>query len=351
MEKYITSVKDFVLETLSEFSLIKTSADRGDAESCVKMGMVYLLGIKKEIDFMKAAHYFSNPSLTNNKDANRLLAFTAECEGDYSKAFQNYARASSSEKDSYIDATIKERKQLQSYFKKLELPDTFNKELSVIFSDYAKGKASRIGACMKIAAICNDEPTCYEVAKIMYDSNDYISAIQWLQRGNIDSNNSLYTSINVKITKSLNNCGNSNDIQIIELENNHLMDVEDPTPFLETVKEACNQGSKKANDDWKDKTKKRIDTIIRVQEELEEKQRLEAEAEDEAREKKRKAIIMASVFGLAGFILGVVVEGTFMSGIKGAVGILFWYFLIKWYLNRKKDNNRKKKNRNRKRKK
>ena len=95
MEKYITSVKDFVLETLSEFSLIKTSADRGDAESCVKMGMVYLLGIKKEIDFMKAAHYFSNPSLTNNKDANRLLAFTAECEGDYSKAFQKrYARLS-----------------------------------------------------------------------------------------------------------------------------------------------------------------------------------------------------------------------------------------------------------------
>lgn len=341
MEKYITSVKDFVLETLSDFSLIRTSADRGDADSCFKMGLVHLLGIKKQIDFTKAARYFSNKSLADNKDANRLLAYIAECEGDFSKAFQNYAKASSSEKDSYLDATIKQRKQLQSYFKKLELPDTFNKELSVIFSDYAKGKASRVGACIKIAAICNDEPTCYEVAKIMYDSNDYISAIQWLQRGKIDSKNSLYTSINEKITKSLNNCVNSNDLQIIELANNSLIDIEDPTPFLETVKEACNQGAKKASDEWRDKTKKRIDTIIRVQEELEEKQRLEAEAEDEAREKKRKAIIMASAFGLAGFILGVMVEGTFMSGIKGAVGILFWYFLIKWYLNRKKDNNKK----------
>ena len=45
MNKYITSVKDLVLETLSNFSIIKTSADKGDASSCFKMGMIHLLGI------------------------------------------------------------------------------------------------------------------------------------------------------------------------------------------------------------------------------------------------------------------------------------------------------------------
>lgn len=348
MERYISSVKDLVLETRSKFSLIKTSADRGDAESCFKMGMVHLLGVKNLIDFKKAVRFFNDQSLVDNKEAKRLLGFISECEGDYSKAFHYYAKASNSEKDSYLDAAIKERTLLQAYLKKLDLPDTSNKVLSEIFSDYSKGKASKLGACIKIAAICNDEHTCYEVAKMMYDSNDYISAIQWLQRGKIGPDNKLYASINEKIEKTIKKIVSSKDIQIVDLDNNSLLAVEDPTPFLEKVKKDCDKETLKCSAEWKDKNKKRIDTIIRIQEEKEEKERLEEEAAEEARQKKRKAIIWASVIGLLGFFLGLIADGTFISGVKGTVGMLFWYFVIRWYINRNKDKKKKKNGKRRK---
>lgn len=138
MEKYVSSVKDFVLETLSKYSLIKTSADRDDAESCFKMGLIQLLGINTNIDFKKASEYFSNKSLTNNQDANRLLGFIAECEGNISSAFQYYSKTINSEKDSYFDKVIKGRKILQDDLKKLDLPIALNKEISAILSDYSK---------------------------------------------------------------------------------------------------------------------------------------------------------------------------------------------------------------------
>ena len=348
MERYISSVKDLVLETRSKFSLIKTSADRGDAESCFKMGMLHLLGIKNPIDFKKAVRFFNDQSLVDNKEAKRLLGFISECEGDYSKAFQYYAKSSNSEKDSYLDAAIKERTQLQAYLKKLDLPDTSNKVLSEILSDYSKGKASKVGACIKIAAICNDEQTCYEVAKIMYDSNDYISATEWLQRGKIGPDKKLYVSINEKIEKTIKTVVSSKDIQIIDLDSDSLLAVEDTTPFLEKVKKACDKEATKGSAEWKEKNKKRIDTIIKIQEEKEEKERLEEEAAEEARQKKRKAIIWASIIGLLGFFLGLMADGTFISGVKGTVGMLFWYFVIRWYINRNKDKKKKKNGRRRK---
>lgn len=90
MDKYITSVKDLVIEALSNFSIIKTSADKGDASSCFKMGMIHMLGIDTAVDFKKAVKYFGNQSLVDNHDANRLLAFIAELEGNFSQAFHYY---------------------------------------------------------------------------------------------------------------------------------------------------------------------------------------------------------------------------------------------------------------------
>lgn len=335
MEKNITSVKDFVLETLSEFSLIKTSADRGDAESCFKMGMIHLLGINTKVDFKKASHFFSSQSLMNDKDANRLLGFIAECEGDFSSAFQNYAKTENSEKESYFDKVIKGRNKIQDYLKKLDLPITLNNEISAILSDYSKkSKASKVGASIKIAAICNDESSCLEAAYALFGSSDYISAIQWLQKGKISQDNSLYAAINEKFEKSKDALLHSKDLQILELDTNSLLSNEDPTPFLSNVKSTCEAASKKSSLEWKDKNKKRVDTIIKTQKEKERMEWEAAQAEDERREKKKKKIIKHSIICIVLFVIGVASHKSgqpledFVVGILVVVACYFHYYLF-----------------------
>ena len=141
--------------------------------------MIHLLGINTPVDFKKASQFFSNQSLSDNQDAIRLLGFIAECEGNYSLAFQKYAQAEGSEKDSYFDKVIKGRNHIQDYLRKLDLPRSLNKELSSILNDNSKDKTSKTGASVKIAVICNDEQSCLEAAKNLYDAKDFISAIQW----------------------------------------------------------------------------------------------------------------------------------------------------------------------------
>ena len=333
MEKYVTSINDFVLEVLSNFSIIKTSADRGDAESCYKMGLIQLLGINTNVDFKKASHYLGNQSLENNQEANRLLGFIAECEGDFSSAFQNYAKTENSEKESYFDKVIKGRNRIQNYLKKLDLPITLNNEISAILNDYSKGKASKVGASIKIAAICNDESSCLEVANALFDSNDYISAIQWLQKGKISQDNPLYVAINEKFAKSKDILLHSKEMQIIDLDSNSLLSTEDPTPFLNKVKKTCEEASMKSSVEWKEKNKKRIETIVRIHKEKEEKERLEAEADEEDRKKKRKRIIIYSVAIIVVFFVGYFHEdkgeiGGLAGGLAGITGLIFWYFII-----------------------
>ena len=77
MAKNISSVKDLVIQTITNGSEIETKAKNNDAEACFQMGMTYLLGASSSIDFKKATTYFGNQSLANNFDANRLLGFIA----------------------------------------------------------------------------------------------------------------------------------------------------------------------------------------------------------------------------------------------------------------------------------
>ena len=331
MEKYISSVKDLVLEIMSNFSLIKTSADRGDAESCFKMGMVNLLGIDTAIDFKKSTDYFSNQSLADNHEARLLLGFIAECEGHYSSAFQNYAKTSNSEKDSYYEKVTKGRNSLQTYFKRLELPMTLNKEVSELLNAYSKGRASKIGACVKIAAICNDSLSCIEAAKSLIESKDYISAMQWLHKGNVDINNQLYGLIYDKFEKSKKELLSPKEAQVIELEGNSLLSIEDPTPFLNKTKKVCEDASKESSVEWKDKNKKRIGTIIRIQKEKEEKEFQQREAEEEARKKRMKLILTHVIICVSLFLMGYGAENAAM-GVGSIIGFYGWYFPIKWVI-------------------
>ena len=292
MDKYLTSVKDLVIEVLSNFSIIKTSADKGDASSCFKMGMIHLLGIDTAVDFKKAVKYFENQSLVDNQVANRLLAFIAELEGNFSQAFHYYESTESTEKDSYLDKVIKGRNKLQDYLKKLNLPITVNKDISTILGDYSKGKASKVGACIKIATICNDEISCLEAAKALYDSNDLISAVQWLQKGCIGPENTLYAAINEKFKKSKENLLHSKEIEVIELDGNSLVSIGDPTPFLNKVKESCKRLSAQNSLEWKKESKKIVDTLKKEQKDKEWQEMLEAIEEEKARKKRHNKIVM-----------------------------------------------------------
>ena len=303
MDKYITSVKDLVIEAITHFSIIKTSADKGDVSSCFKMGMIHLLGIDTAVDFKKAVKYFGNHSLVGNQDANRLLAFIAELEGNFSQAFHYYESTESSEKDSYLDKVIKGRNKLQDYLKKLDLPITVNKDISTILGDYSKGKASKLGACIKIAAICNDEPSCLEAAKALYETKDYISAIQWLKKGNVGAENPIGVAINERFDKSKKELLGSKVFQIIDLDNNSLLSKEDPTPFLSSVKKTCDEASKKCLKEWRDNSKAYVDAIIKEKKDKEQKEYLAALAEEEARKKKRNKLIKYSAIAATVFII------------------------------------------------
>ena len=304
MGKYISSIKDLVILVMTNGSQVIFKANSGDPESCFQVGMMHLLGINTPVDFKKASHYFSNQSLAGDQEANLLLAFIAECEGEYSKAFSQYANAISSETDTYIDKVIKGRNNLQDFLKKQNLPISLNKEISSILSNYGKGKSSRTGACTKIAAICNDEPTCIEVAKCLFDAKDYISAIDWLKRGNVEPNDSMFITINKKLKESTLDLLNSKDLQVIDLESISLLSKEDPTPFFKKVKDTCHEASMKCSEEWKEKNKSFIDKLIKEQKD--QAYLASLAAEEEAKRKRSGRYILIGIVVL--IILGILVS-------------------------------------------
>lgn len=298
MEKNVTSVRNLVLDNLTGFSTLKNSADKGDAMSCFKMGMIHLLGIKTPVNFDKANYYFSNQSLADDYDSSNLQGFIAECEGMYSLAFHKYAKSDNSEKKTYIDRVIKGRNNLKDYLTKLGLPIALNKDISAILSDYSKGKASKVGATIKIAAICNDEQTCLEAAQVMYNSKNYISAINWLVKGSVGLENPLYAAINDYFAKSKCALLCSQTFQVVDLNSNSIFSFQDPTPFLNKVKKACDEASSICKKEWIQQNKKVIDNIVKKQERIEllEEEKLEKIAKEKSR--KIKAAIISLIPGI-----------------------------------------------------
>lgn len=301
MEKYVTNIKDLVLQTIANGFDTKNKANSDDPIGCFQMGMIHLLGINTPMDLKKASQYFSNQALSDSQEVIRFLGFIAECEGDFSQAFRYYSKTVSSENDSYLDKAIKGRNGLQDYLRKLGLPTSLNNEISTIIDDYSKGKDSKKGAIIKIAAICNDEPTCLEAAKCFYETKEYMSAIQWLKRGNVGLDNPMYENINEKNKQSTEELLNSKVMQVINLDNNSLLTNEDPTPFLNKVKKTCEEASVKCSMDWKEKNQSYIDRIIKNQKDQEHQAHLVSLAKEaEAKKKKNR---MYKIIGVAACLL------------------------------------------------
>ena len=332
MKRYVTSIKDLTIESLSSFSIIKTSADRGDAESCFKMGMIHLLGINRPADFKKAEQYFCNQSLADDKDSNNLLGLITECEGNYSLAFQKYAKIEADEKNSYLERVIKGRNELQNYLTNLGLPIALNKVISAVLSDYSKGKASKNGATFKIAAICNDEQTCLEAAQIQYDSHNYISAINWLEKGNVGLDNVLFSAINEYFENSKQQLLQSRETKVLELYSDSILSIQDLTPFWNKVKMACDESSTLCKKEWIQRNKQLIDEIVKIQKqnELEEEERLEKKAKERNREKKAQiiTIILAMIPPIAIYQLVEEDQRTGYDWLYLLLLFIFFYFLF-----------------------
>ena len=253
MAKYISSIRDLMIQ-VHDISDIKAKAEGDAPEACFQMGMIHLLGIKTPIDFKKASSFLENQSLADEADANRLLGFIAECEGDYALAFKKYSKAvGGKSKLPYLNKVFEERNNLQGFFKKLALPSTvLNKEITSILNDYIKGGESKAEAGYKLSAICNDESIVI---------NDEQSA-----------QNESFELPDV--------------LEIIEIEGNSLIDVSRlPTPITE-IMHNCDSSAAACKKKWMEDVPKLIAQIGKRLEE-EEKARIKEE-EEAARQRKQE---------------------------------------------------------------
>ena len=315
MEKYIMSIKDLVIQVMSNMTDIKAKAEDGDAESCFKMGMIHLLGINTSIDFKKASNFFGNQSLTDNPVANRLIGFIAECEGHFSQAFSYYAKAGKGNR-SYVNKVNEERNNLQGYFKKLNLPtNLFNKEVTEVLNEYVKDGDSNLDTKIKMAFVCGDERSCLDAAQSLLEVGDVSSAKEWLLAGNIPNTHPLYASVEKELstTKPINI---SNSFTVIEIHGNSLLSEAKLNTSLAEIKDICIKESYSGKQKWENTVSKMVNTIkneIEKEEKDREKKKKDAEyqaylleqAEEAARRKRRNKIIKWSV--AAGVILLIVI--------------------------------------------
>ena len=369
MEKYVTNIKDLVIQTLTNGSEIKAKAENGDALSCFQMGMIHLLGIDTPIDFKKASNFLGNQLLSDDPDANRLLGFIAECEGNYSLAFKYYTNSNKSN-NSYINKVFEERGNLQTYLKKLELPTSaLNKEITNVINEYIKGGNPAIDAKIKLAYICEDETTCLDAAKAVYESGDYFSAINLLHKGKIDSNNALYASIKNHFSTLDLTRNYSDSIEVIDLKGNSFLTNFDSMHSISDVRNLCDEASALCKKDWvelvgknvsvvkltykeEEATRKKIEkekeaarirkekeeeaARLRKQKAEEEKAMQEALVEEAARKKRNKLIIKHSIICILLFAFGAFdykeldTSNAFVGGIACILGCYFWYYFIRW---------------------
>ena len=360
MAKFISSIRDLMIQAYNNISDIKTKAKDGDPEACFQMGMIHLLGIKTPIDFKKASSFFENQSLANDSDTCRLLGFIGECEGDYSVAFKNYANATGSHsKLPFINKVYEERSSLQGFFKKLVLPNAvLNKEISAIINEYIKGGESKVDACIKLATICNDEATCLEAAQSLYDVGNLYSAKRWLQIGNIANNNELFINIEEKLSKSIKSLKLPEVLQVIEIEGNALITDLSTSSTITSAKETCDDIAAKCKQTWTKEVSNLINQIgirldeeekarvkkqqeeekarIRKQKEAEHQALLQQQAEEEAEKRKRGRIKKYLIIPLIIYVVFFFIYLTYMTisdAFKNAFAIVasiyFWYFVYK----------------------
>lgn len=306
MEKYITSIENLVIQAMTNGEDMRNKAEKGESKSCFQMGMRYLVGANVTIDFNKSRYYFENHTLADNPEALLLLGLMSEYEGDFARAFHYYATAKSNEFDSYIENIVCGRESLQKYLKELSLPILLNEEITILFKDYKKNKASKLKTVQMIATICEDELSCLEAAKNSFLDGNYYTSICWLKKSKTSDDNELYIALQEKITKAKTDLLKSKKKQMIEVNNNSLLG-EDcfNASFLTQFCKTCNKVSKDCKNEWIRQVDALCDTIIKEQEYLQRTLVKNAEEVVSPQDTNRKYVLVAFILAaiIASFII------------------------------------------------
>lgn len=352
MDKYITSLKDLIAETFRNSFKLNESAKNGDPKACFQMGMVYLLGITTAIDFKKAKLQFSSQSLLNDHDAQRMLGFLSELDGDYSAAFMYYAKAAGGvvdgSDDSYIENVKQERETLRGWLNKWNFPvRVLNNAITTILEDYAKGGEKKEKACIEIAAICQDAVSCITVARILMGSGDYSNALKWLQYGAVEKNNPMYQMIQSKIYENSRFINLSNVLEIIEIDGCSLLSNIDIAANFAPARNALNGISVRCSKLWRKEVMPKIESIKsiwkkeeknRIKKEEEDRQRALKQAElleleEKIRKKKRRdkiINIILSILFLPYVWIGVSANMDFVSTFLGLMLFALPFLAVRW---------------------
>lgn len=352
MDKYITSLEDLIAETFRNSFKLNESAKKGDSKACFQMGMVYLLGINTAIDFKKAKLQFSSQSLLNDHDAQRMLGFLSELDGDYSAAFMYYAKAAGGvvdgSDDSYIENVKQERETLRGWLNKWNFPvRVLNNAITTILEDYAKGGEKKEKACIEIAAICQDAVSCITVARILMGFGDYSDAMQWLQYGAVEKNNPMYQMIQSKIYENSRFINLSNVLEIIEIDGCSLLSNIDIAANFAPARNALNGISVRCSKLWRKEVMPKIESIKsiwkkeeknRIKKEEEDRQRALKQAElleleEKIRKKKRRdkiINIILSILFLPYVWIGVSANMDFVSTFLGLMLFALPFLAVRW---------------------
>lgn len=316
MEKYITSIKDLV-------ALEMANAIDGSDESIsnFQRGMIHLLGINTPVDLMRASQFFGNSSLKSDPDANRLLGFIEECEGNFSSSFKHYALAAESlgekQESSYLQKVNKGREFLQKSFKKYNLPLTLNDQITKILNDSNKGIAKKkLNSKIVAAFLCEDESSCIEVAQELFDGGDLYSAKSLLQKGNVNSNCSLYKEIEKVLLQSIENIDTIKGT-VLELESESILPDYNNSLSISKIKKECENSSISCCREWREATKIIIDKMVKSQKRIIAK-------EEEKKNKKNKKLIFLVAIPIILFIVLWIMAGSY----EIALGVLFFYYCI-----------------------
>lgn len=308
MANYISTIKELVISSMTNLPEIKSKADRGDAVSCFQMGMIHLLGIETIIDFEKAGKYLGNLSLADNPDANRLLGFISECEGNYSLAFMNYAKAEgdidSSSKKTYISKVFTERNNLQAYFKKLKLPDVLNKEITAVLNDNIKGGVNTVEASIKLAMICNDKETSLIAAQSLFEVGDNFAAKSWLQNGGITNSNPLFSQIDNKLKELTGSLSVSDSMQVIDIAGESLLFEDSELPSVEEIRQFCSDAAFSSKQKWQEQVPQLLEPVIEAGREYLEN----IKTAEQAEEIRQKKMLKEKVETYSGFALVIILS-------------------------------------------
>lgn len=279
MDKYITSIKDLVIQVMTNGAEIKDKAEKGDAKSCFQIGMTYLLGVGTSIDFKKSSVFLGNQSLSGNSDAHRLLGFIAECEGQYSQAFSYYAKAGKGN-GLYVNKVFEERSNFLKFLKEFGLSGiVLNKEITSMLNDCISGGIKSLDAKRKLAYICEDETTCLEVAQSEYDEGNFSSAMDWLLRGKVAQNTPLYINVEKKLSNVRALIKESKHAEVIETEGISLLASTPADNPYDDIKTKSEVASAECINNWHEKTSQIIN---------EEAARIERQKDEEAARNKRQ---------------------------------------------------------------